>query len=382
MKIIMQNNDFSIKKGLKELKNRPWKEGEFKKQNWGIWLHKMSPYVGRIKPAFANWLIKIFTKNGDVVLDPFCGVGTVLLESDLLGRIPVGIDLNPYAIAISKAKFDRRGLENEINYLKNIRLDTKKININNIPEFVKEYYYPETLKEIISLRDRMIADKRYFLLGCLLGISHGHRSTQHLSIKTGYIIPYIPKPKPNAEYIEVLPRIIKKAERMYKNNFPLETNGRIYESDARNMPLDNNSIDCVISSPPYYDTLDYVSANKLRLAILGVDMKHQEDLKKNLIQERKTYLDEMRKIALEIRRVLKSNGLCIFVLGDLHIGKNSLNTSKDVSEVYEQEGFKIHGTVIDEIPKEKTTIVKFGGKEAIKNKKKKLDRILVMSNEK
>jgi DNA modification methylase len=378
-KNILDDDELSI---LEELEKRPWKEGEFKKQNWGIWLHKMSPYVGRLKPAFAHWLIEICTNSNDVVLDPFCGIGTVLLEADILGRTPIGIDLNPYAIAICRAKFDRRGIKNEISYLKNIKLNIDKVDINSIPNFVKEYYHPKTLKEIIALRDKLIDDKRFFLLGCLLGIVHGHRPTQHLSIVTGYIIPYIPNPKPNVEYREVIPRMIRKVERMYKNDFPLTGKAKIYEKDARRMPLEDNSIDAVITSPPYYNTLDYVSSNELRLAILGVNTDNQEILKKDLIQQRKTYLDEMRKIAHEIRRVLKPNCLCIFVLGDLHAGKISLNTAEDVSKICEQEGFKTHGIVTDEIPSERTTIVKFGGMKAIEKKKKKLDRILVMTNEK
>jgi DNA modification methylase len=367
---------------LNEIKKKPWKQEEFKKQSWGIWLHKMSPYVGRIKPAFAHWLIRICSKENDTILDPFCGIGTVLLEADLLGRIPIGIDLNSYAIAICKAKFDRRGLQNELKYLKNLKLNANGIDLSSVPEFVKEYYHPDTLKEIIALRDKLIEDKRFFLLGCLLGIAHGHRPTQHLSIVTGYIIPYIPNPKPRVEYREVMPRMIKKVERMYKNQFPLETKARIYEADTRKIPLEDNSADVIISSPPYYDTLDYISSNKLRLALLGLDLNAQEKLKTDLIQQRKTYLEEMRKTAFEVRRVLKPHGLCIFILGDLHTAKFSLNTAEDVFKVYQQEGFNVHGIVTDEIPSEKTTIVKFRGKEAIERKKKKLDRILIMTNEK
>ena len=65
---------------------RSWKKSNFAKQNWGNWFHSISSYVGRIKPAFAHHLINICSDEGDVILDPFCGVGTIPLEADLLKK--------------------------------------------------------------------------------------------------------------------------------------------------------------------------------------------------------------------------------------------------------------------------------------------------------
>lgn len=363
---------------LSKINERPWTKGEYKKQNWGPWIHRISSYVGRIKPAFAHWLISICSKRGDTILDPFCGIGTIPLEADLLGRRAIGIDLNPYAYYISKAKFDRCPLQEQLDFLNTLTLNTKEINVNKIPSFVKEYYHPQTLKELFALKNVLLKEDRFFLLGCLLGIAHGHRP-QHLSIKTGYIIPYIPNPKPPVVYKEVIPRLNEKVERMYTDDFPLTTNGTIFQGDARNMPLKDKSVDLVITSPPYYHTLDYVAANNLRLAILGYGPEKQRILKNNLIQDRKNYLNEMNKIASELLRVLKSGSLCIFVLGDVHMPTYSLNTAKDIAGIYSKRGFIIHDIISDEIPANRTTIVKFNGKEGIKQKKAKMDRILVMS---
>ena len=48
---------------IKKINEIPWKQGEFEKQNWGKWFHSISSYVGRIKPSFAHWLIKIREKR-------------------------------------------------------------------------------------------------------------------------------------------------------------------------------------------------------------------------------------------------------------------------------------------------------------------------------
>jgi len=376
------SNSTSITIGemLRELRKRPWKKGIYAKQSWGYSLHKMAPYVGRIKPAFAHWLIRICTQKEETILDPFCGIGTVLLEADLLGRKCIGFDLNPYAVTISKAKFDRRPITEHIDFINSIDFD-EEVNLDNIPAFVKEYYHEKTLKEILILRDECLKHNNYFVLGCLLGIAHGHRDI-HLSIRTGYIIPYIPKPKPKVVYKNVKKNILKKIKLMYKTTFPLTTKGEILYADARNMPLKDNSIDVVISSPPYYDTLDYIQSNFLRLALLNIDMENQRIIGKNLIKETNTYLLNMKKVGLELKRILKPDGKIIFVLGDVHKGEKSINTAADIEKVYSEIGFISHGYINDEIPTEKTTIVKFRGEEAIKKKKKKLDRILIMTVEK
>ena len=91
---------------IKKIKSLEWKKEPFSKQNWGNNFHSISSYVGRIKPAFAHWLIKSVSSKGDVVYDPFCGVGTVPLEASIMGRKSIGTDLNPYAYSITKSKLD------------------------------------------------------------------------------------------------------------------------------------------------------------------------------------------------------------------------------------------------------------------------------------
>ena len=368
---------------LTKIKSLEWKKEPFCKQNWGNNFHSISSYVGRIKPSFAHWLIESVSKKGDVVYDPFCGIGTVPLEASIMGRKSIGNDLNPYAYSITKSKLDNRGIEKELDYLKEIDLKkSEKINLNSVEGWVKEYYHPNTLKEILYLVDEFKKDNRHFLLGCLLGISHGHRP-QHLSMRTGYIIPYIPNPKPEIVYKNSIEKLIQKVNRMYKSQPFFEYSPEVFLGDSRATPFINDkSIDVVVSSPPYYDTLDYVSANKLRLYLYGINDNSQNELKSNLIQDKKNYLDEMLKIGEEINRVLKDEGVIVFVLGDVHYGKRTVNTALDISKLYQDSKlFKTIYIIDDKIPPEKTTIIKYGGNQAISSKKEKLDRILILKKQ-
>lgn len=354
---------------INQIKDANWRKEPYKFQNWANWLHRMSPYVGKLKPGMAHWLIKISSKEGETILDPFCGVGTVPLESDLLKRKGIGIDLNPYAFAIARAKFDRSSLSEYNDWLNSIKLDTKDADISNMSDYVKKFYHPETLKEIIFIRNKIIKEKKYFLLGCLLGIIHGHRPG-HLSAVTSLVIPYDPKEKP--VYKEVIPRLKQKVKRMFIDGFPLKTNSSVINGDARNILLEDNSVDHVISSPPYFNTLDYVNDNRLRLEFLGYNSDKKDKLKKHLIQNRSDYLEEMKKVGVELRRVIKKGGFCIFILGDLHSGKNIINTAEEIGKIYGKMGFEIHGIVEDAMPTNKCIPSNV--------KRKKFDRILLMTN--
>ena len=369
----------SIKKIIEILDKKPWTENPYKKQNWGHNFHSIAPYIGRIKPAFAHWLIKTTTHLDDVVLDPFCGIGTVPLEADLLGRHAIGFDLNDYAVTITNAKFDRRTLENNLTWLDNIKLKPKKVKLSLISDYIKQFYHPKTLQEIISLRDAIIRDKRDFLLGCLIGIIHGHRP-QYLSAWTGYIIPFSSRSKP--EYREVIPRMKMKTKRMYKTGISKSNHKMIKKRNSAKTRLKNNSVDVVISSPPYYDTIDYVTSNRLRLAFLDIHDDSATKLKKKLIQQNRTYLKEMEVVGMEMHRILKPNSLCVFVLGDVHKPKSTINTASEISKLYSRLGFKTCAIIDDEIPLARRTVNKWKGSEELGKTRRKLDRILIMKVQK
>jgi DNA methylase len=66
--------------------------------------HDFYHYPARFAPVFAREAINSFTKPGDLVLDPFCGGGTTLVEALSLGRRTIGIDINSLATFLTRAK--------------------------------------------------------------------------------------------------------------------------------------------------------------------------------------------------------------------------------------------------------------------------------------
>ena len=107
--------------------------------------HNFHTYPAKFIPQIPKSTILQFTKEGDTVLDPFCGCGTTLVEAKLLNRNSIGVDLNPIAVLVSKAKTNKLSdlditiVEKILNKIKldvTSYYDNKKVNINyNIPEF-------------------------------------------------------------------------------------------------------------------------------------------------------------------------------------------------------------------------------------------------------
>lgn len=363
-----------IKDTIDGISKREWTQGKYAIQSWGSWLHRIAPYVGRIKPAFAHFLIEYTTDEDDVILDPFGGIGTIPTEGMLMGRQTISNDLNPYAFVIARAKSEKkRPLEELESYINNIVVDTSKISIDDIPDWVKEYYNSETLKEIIFFRDLFEKDKQFFLLGNLVGISQGHRPG-HLSKPCAWTLPYKPRPDDPGEYREVKPRLIEKIRRTYKDSFEQNGSMEAIYGDARKLSLKSNSVDAIITSPPYFDTLDYINSSRLRLAICGYyEEEKKNEIKNQLIQKFDTYLEEMEKCIKEFRRVLKVGGRAVIVVGDVFKPKGDINTAEVLVPIFEQYGFKCHTIIADGIPVNKSV--------QKRTSNQKFDRIMILTLE-
>ena len=89
------------------IKELPYKQGVYAGRNWGHEWHSLCSYHGKLKPAIAHFLVSEFTEEGQVVLDPLCGVGTIPFEAALQGRKGIGNDLSELAYCVSLAKLSK-----------------------------------------------------------------------------------------------------------------------------------------------------------------------------------------------------------------------------------------------------------------------------------
>lgn len=331
-------------------------------RRWGHPLHKMVSRIGSFPPALAHWFISKFTRPGDVVLDPFSGKGTAPLEACLLGRMGIGNDLAPDAFTMTHAKIRPITLK-EVNewirekkeLMKSLRGD---VDPDEAPEEVQVFYHRETLRQILFVKELLLDksdDVSMFIKGLMLGVLHGP-CEYHLSVKCShsfsmspnYVRKYIEKHKLRKPRRDVFECLLKKAMRALSEGIP-PVKGVAFNDDAKSLPIDDEGVDLVFTSPPYLNVLTTAWDNWLRLWFLGHDYRHIE---KRLTQTSSlgTYLRHMRDFLAEFYRVLKPNRACILVLGDIvpkNGGKYSLVDM--VSEVGEGAGFNIKMIIDDDI---------------------------------
>lgn len=325
-------------------------------------LHQLSPYIGKIKSTFARKLITTYTKPEDTVLDPFAGSGTIILESLIAGRQVIANDINPYAIALIKAKmFPPNSLDGAIKnakyYISLAKKQSKDIDLEEVPDWIKKFYHRDTLKEIISLSQLLRENNEDFLLACLLGILH-HQRPGFLSYPASHLVPYLRiKKYPPEEYPEmysyrdVESRLIKKIQRAYRRIPMFDNNLRrtCYQKNAEELNLPEESIDAVISSPPYMNALDYARDNRLRLWFLGEKDYKKYDAKSP--QSIEDFKNLMKNVMKNLHLALKVNAYCVFVLGDINKYKKSINTASTVMDIAGSIGsFVCEDFIQDEVP--------------------------------
>ena len=116
-------------------------------------LHQIAPYIGRMKTSMARSLIESRTKQGDLIVDPFCGCGVVALEGTVAQRRIIAGDWNPYAVLLTRAKlFSPASLRAEERRLR----ATWKLSRDRIPDqdlrtvrlWIRRFFHPETLRSV------------------------------------------------------------------------------------------------------------------------------------------------------------------------------------------------------------------------------------------
>jgi len=329
-------------------------------------LHQLSPYIGKIKSSIARILIQKYSKPNDTVLDPFVGSGTIALESLIAKRNIICYDTNPYGVILTKAKInppksETEAIEKAKYYLSLAKEVQDEVDLKAIPDWVKKFFHPQTLIETLAFSKILLQENEYFLLSSLLGILH-HQRPGFLSYPSSHSVPYLRDKKfpsylyPELyEYRELEPRILKKIKRVYKR-FPIIGNSLIKiceQKNVLNINLSPDSIDTIITSPPYMDTLDYYRDNRIRLWFCGIEYENKElyPNPKNL-QEFKDLIVNVLDI---FNKILKPEGKCVLIIGDVNRScvNGIINTGKIVIDILQRnEDFVIEGYLKDKIHKQ------------------------------
>lgn len=328
-------------------------------------LHQLAPYVGKLKSGMVHAVLDEFTKPGDIVLDPFAGSGIVPLQALVQGRIAWANDLSDYAYALTLGKLsaprqEEKGLEQAELVITEVESNCKRTKTDHVPDWVAKFFHPDTLKETLCAFEACREFCLPFVQACLLGILH-HVRPGFLSYPASHLTPYLREKKyPSSEYPEMYAyrdlasRLRAKVRRAYRRPPARGWRPEDFRVDKVNsvqLPYASESVDAVISSPPYFGALDYARDNRLRLWFLGID--NWRELDKRLTANESVYIHQMRQCLGELFRVLKPDAHCILVLGDVSRNGRMHETaeiiSREAADVTEG-GLNTLRIVLDEIP--------------------------------
>lgn len=357
-----------------------------------------------------------FCPHGGIVLDPFCGTGTVLLEAALSGRQAWGADANPLAVLISKVKTTYISKEILLRSLSTILNRAERSReMPRMSSMIEGWFSDSTVTQLFRLQRSIekiknIKQKDFFLL-CL----------SNLIRKVSYADPTIAVPvhlNPN--------RFAEGSERRETATFRLETlkavdvydkfegicrlnierinslkgvkkinMAEVVSNDARHLTkhltdeevIPDNTVDLILTSPPYAGAQKYIRASRLNLFWMGmtdaaeirnIDGKNigREDYHKKEYDKKYTtsidaadrvleelyckgkkeracivgnYLNEMKVALDESYRVLKPGGHMIIIIGNNTVCGLSFNTQDYLTSYLQSKGMQLKFKLIDDI---------------------------------
>jgi hypothetical protein len=295
-------------------------------------------YRACFKPQLPRFFIERFTEPADAVYDPFMGRGTTCIEAALLGRVPVGCDINPLSVVLTRPRITPPPLDEIEARIRRIDFWTTK----ETDEDFLIFYHPETLTQIASLKRYLLETEakgrldsvddwiRLVALNRLTGHSRGFFSVytmppnQAVSVKSQRKINERRRQVPPLRKVPDI--ILKKSRQLLADcDYPtrrmlagVAAGAKLITGDASKTPkIASDSISLVVTSPPFLDVVDYATDNWLRCWFLGLDAK---SVKLTVPKRLEDWQAAMTGVFHELHRVLKPGGHVAFEVGEVRKG--------------------------------------------------------------
>lgn len=383
--------------------------------------HNFHSFPAKFPPQLPRKFIKALTEPEDVVLDPMVGSGTTILEAFLLDRRGIGFDIDPLALLISKVKVTPldvlevslvgHALLQRAAYALQERSDELAQTLERrfdarTRQFISQWFAGTTQLELLSLvreiekidaaRLRAFFELAFSAIiitktgGVSLALDLGHTRPHQAKVvitRSGKVMLGKDLADHSSTRIKVHTKTLRPAleefERRFEQNLKglLESGTGITQpmiacGNAQRLPLNDASVDLIVTSPPYAsNAIDYMRAHKFSLAWLGytiedlsqkrneyiggevvreADLEALPDFTAGVVEDvaRKDqrkgrvlhrYYSEMTRTLREMFRVLKPGKVAIVVVGSSIMRGRDTETQHCLADIGRSLGFDVPG---------------------------------------
>ena len=298
------------------------------KQRAGHSLHEVS-YRACYKPQLPAYFIQKFCKKKSTVYDPFMGRGTTLIEGQLHGYPVIGNDVNPLSKILTAPRLNPPTLAEIETRLWEIQLPIDA----EIDRELLVFFHEDTLQEIYGWRiyfqqkqlDKVDAWLQMVACSRLTGHSTGFFSVFTLppNLAASIVAQQKINKKRNQtpEYRNTKELILRKSKQLLRHDLPeffKRDDAMLLTESADSTPqIDAESVDLVITSPPFLDTIDYMQDNWLRMWFCGIEIEPGKIWQLKSLDD---WVERMTNVFVELRRVLRPGGHVAFEVGEVRNG--------------------------------------------------------------
>lgn len=323
--------------------------------------HGIHPYPAKYIPQLPREIICAHTNERNTILDPFCGSGTTLLEASILGRKSVGIDSNPIAVLISRAKTQVLN-EDELRVARDLKSSLsdrglyKQVPETRLPSIprIEHWFQENVLRELGFLKSLIESVEfprlRDFLLctfsSIIVSVSNQESDTRYAAknkaIPGGHVL---------RRFAAKLGDTILRMEQLGECRNASRNTPVVYNLDCRHVDREiiaDDSVDLVVTSPPYPNSYDYYLYHKMRMYWLGynpaeareveIGSRHEHSSRKAPIE---TFESKMVPAMSNVARTLKPSKLAYFFVGDSIIAGELINMKGVFSRIGAAAGLKL-----------------------------------------
>ena len=313
--------------GVRYFVNEYWTSGQRRGHN----LHEIS-YRACFKPQLPEFFIDRLTRPGDTVYDPFAGRGTTPLQAALMGCRPAGNDINPLSEMLVRPRLEPVGLHAVTERLQSIGAG----QIADADDELTVFFHPETLGRIRAIQAWLLERNELDAVDRWIRMVALNRLTGH---SPGFFSVYTLPPnqaaslraqrKINQKRGQIPPRrdvdaiILKKSRGLLADGSPPVHPPALFMTGPadRTPSLGDNSVDLVVTSPPFLDIVDYEGDNWLRCWFAGIDPRDVKIDRHHGVAGWELFI---RRVFSELARVTRPDGMVAFEVGEVRGGKTLL----------------------------------------------------------